>query len=679
MLFVSKPTTLLCILLLVGHSLAQPTLVDQHDDHDDHHEDEDHDDDHDDDHDHDHDEEDSFTHLLEIVGSESEYIDDEAFVNLTKGLLVRFDTCTGVCAECFSLTSMKTLLNVDPATSFNFTEETFSEPAQVILEILLRENCSSINSTHLGISFGVDAESSVTDLLQRLKPIYEAEHDVTKCFNAHVLFEDGLSGDNLTYQVLVNLFEGYCLYPTDHELEDSLFEHFGVEGDDVSDAVFDDFLNDLGIGSVADAAAPEEDDHDDHGHARKRRSLDGHVIVKRQTDDDHEHEDEHEDEHGHEEEESQCYSGSQLKAIYGLSGNLTRDTLLSMCPSFIQQIISGSCNARAPNATTGPATDSNYTDSHRYGYGTVAVAVISLLAFVGILFFPVLSTSWFKLVMQFFIALGVGTLSGDAILHIIPEIVGLHGHEAGDAHDHENEDRSYVWKLLVVIAGIWGLFIFETLMKLILGKRHANQHNQSTVNAHIHVAKFTSSEAPNGDIPSEIEETKDGKKTDPPVLWGLNTVCIMILIGDTLCNFGDGIAIGAAFSVSWVQGIGASIAIFCHELPHEFGDFAIYMRNDLTKWKALLLNFMAACCAFIGLYVGLALSTNSEVRQWLLAVVAGMFLYIAFVNVLHEMVEEETGFPVAQFIVQNVGMLLGWAILLILSLYEDQLINSISA
>nr|CAB3266265.1 zinc transporter ZIP12 [Phallusia mammillata] len=670
MLFVSKPTTLLCILLLVGRSLAQSTLVDQHDDDDDHHEDEDHDHDHD----HDHDEEDSFTHLLEIVGSESQYIDDEAFVNLTKGLLVRFDTCTGVCAECFSLTSMKTLLNVDPVSSFNFTEETFSEPAQVILEILLRENCSSINSTHLGISFGVDAESSVTDLLQRLKPIYEAEHDVTKCFNAHVLFEDGLSGDNLTYQVLVNLFEGYCLYPTDHELEDSIFEHFGVEGDDVSEAVFDDFLNDLGIGSIADAAAGE-DDHDDHGHARKRRSLDGHVIVKRQTDDDHEHE----DEHGHEEDESQCYSGTQLKAIYGLSGNLTRDSLLSMCTAFIQQIISGSCNARAPNATTGPTTDSNYTDSHRYGYGTLAVAVIGLLAFAGILFFPALSTPWFKLGMQFFIALGVGTLSGDAILHIIPEIVGLHNHGAGDAHDHENEDRSYTWKLLVVIAGIWFLFIFENLIKLILGKRHTHQHNHSAVDAHCHVAKFSSSEAPNGDIPSEIEETKSGKKKDPPVCWGLNTVCIMVLIGDMLHNFGDGIAIGAAFSASWVQGIGASLAIFCHELPHEFGDFAIYMRNGLTKWKALLLNVLAACCGFIGLYIGLALSSNSEVRQWLLAVVAGMFLYIAFVIVLHEMMEEETDYPVAQFILQNVGMLLGWTILLILSLYEEQLISSISA
>jgi len=66
--------------------------------------------------------------------------------------------------------------------------------------------------------------------------------------------------------------------------------------------------------------------------------------------------------------------------------------------------------------------------SAEYGYGTLAVLLISLLAFVGLLFFPILNSQAFKLAMQFFIALGVGTLSGDAILHIFPEVRGQMWH-----------------------------------------------------------------------------------------------------------------------------------------------------------------------------------------------------------------------------------------------------------
>ena len=43
------------------------------------------------------------------------------------------------------------------------------------------------------------------------------------------------------------------------------------------------------------------------------------------------------------------------------------------------------------------------------------------------------------------------------------------------------------------------------------------------------------------------------------------------MIGDGVHNFIDGIAVGAAFSLSLQEGLGTSIAIFCHEFPHELG------------------------------------------------------------------------------------------------------------
>ena len=51
----------------------------------------------------------------------------------------------------------------------------------------------------------------------------------------------------------------------------------------------------------------------------------------------------------------------------------------------------------------------------------------------------------------------------------------------------------------------------------------------------------------------------------------------MIIIGDSLHNISDGLAIGAVFSQGGSSGISGgistSIAVFCHELPHELGNY----------------------------------------------------------------------------------------------------------
>lgn len=66
------------------------------------------------------------------------------------------------------------------------------------------------------------------------------------------------------------------------------------------------------------------------------------------------------------------------------------------------------------------------------------------------------------------------------------------------------------------------------------------------------------------DTDKHSKKKKKKKKHIAPVAW-------MIVFGDGVHNFIDGLAIGAAFSTSTFDGISTALAIFCEELPHELG------------------------------------------------------------------------------------------------------------
>lgn len=114
----------------------------------------------------------------------------------------------------------------------------------------------------------------------------------------------------------------------------------------------------------------------------------------------------------------------------------------------------------------------------------------------------------------------------------------------------------------------------------------------------------------------------------------------LILIGDGIHNFIDGIAITTAFLTSIPLGITTSLAVAAHEVPQEIADMGVLLNNGLSRSKALFYNFLSALTALAGALI--AFFFASFIEQYLyifLAVTAGHFIYIAasdIVPLLHE-------------------------------------------
>ncbi|CAF1225383.1 unnamed protein product [Didymodactylos carnosus] len=108
----------------------------------------------------------------------------------------------------------------------------------------------------------------------------------------------------------------------------------------------------------------------------------------------------------------------------------------------------------------------------------------------------------------------------------------------------------------------------------------------------------------------------------------------MIIVGDGIHNVADGLAIGAAFSQDILFGVTTAIAIACHELPTELGEYMVLIESGFTRKKALLFNFISACTAMIGFFIGVSISQNDYIRVWIFAITLGTFLYIALVDLV---------------------------------------------
>jgi zinc and cadmium transporter len=109
----------------------------------------------------------------------------------------------------------------------------------------------------------------------------------------------------------------------------------------------------------------------------------------------------------------------------------------------------------------------------------------------------------------------------------------------------------------------------------------------------------------------------------------------LIILGDGIHNFVDGVLIAAAFLTDVQLGIVTSLAVAAHEIPQEVGDFAILLHSGYSKSKALFYNILASLTTVLGgvlAYFGLEDLHDS--LPYFLALAASSFIYIAVADLI---------------------------------------------
>ena len=117
----------------------------------------------------------------------------------------------------------------------------------------------------------------------------------------------------------------------------------------------------------------------------------------------------------------------------------------------------------------------------------------------------------------------------------------------------------------------------------------------------------------------------------------------LIVIGDTLHNAIDGVAIAAAFLVSVPTGIVTTIAVAAHEIPQEIGDFGLLLHKGMSRPKVLFVNVGSALATTLTAVLTFALGSSENLPLgFVLGLSAGFLLYIAMSDIIPELHENSS-------------------------------------
>jgi zinc and cadmium transporter len=243
-------------------------------------------------------------------------------------------------------------------------------------------------------------------------------------------------------------------------------------------------------------------------------------------------------------------------------------------------------------------------------YSLLSVFIVSSISIIGI-FTLGIKQDRLKTILIYLISFSAGALFGDAFIHLLPELI---------------EERGFS-----VISGI--SIVFGILMFFILEKFVHWQHCHMPVSkTHVHPFAY------------------------------------MNLVGDALHNFIDGLIIAASYLVSIPVGLATTSAVLLHEIPQEIGDFGVMIHGGLSRTKALLLNFLTALTAVLGVVIGLLLNNYSDnIKYIFIPLAIGGFIYIAGSDLIPELHKETN---IKRSIIQIITFVLGILIMLSLLFLE---------
>jgi zinc and cadmium transporter len=218
---------------------------------------------------------------------------------------------------------------------------------------------------------------------------------------------------------------------------------------------------------------------------------------------------------------------------------------------------------------------------------SLAGGVLSAVAAALALF---LRASWIPMLVSY----AIGALLGAAFLEVIPEAF-----ENGEPH---------------TVAGsiLGGILVFFLLEKLLLW-RHSHEGHDTDGHGGEHEAAQLAGDAAH-------DHGRSGA---------------LIVVGDTIHNFLDGILIAAAFLQSTQLGIITALAIVAHEIPQEVGDFLILLNSGYSKAKAFWLNVLSSGATLVGGVLGyFALQVLEGWTPVLLGIVAASMIYVAVADLI---------------------------------------------